>query len=98
MLIQDSLKVVEAEYFLAFYYVGQDAGFRFPADRQGRVILSDLPPLSRENYRRCCSKELSVEDPVLEKELRSWSQGAVCRCDCGQEYYDFEPHACSLVA
>lgn len=73
------------EYYINFWYKDDpEAGFCFPATKQGDPDFASMSPEAIANYKACLTDNRLTE---AEFEVREWTyvNPAVGKCSCGRE-------------
>lgn len=59
------------------------AGFSFPCDEQGSLLLDEIPQAARENLAKCQNGEYAVSFLGVRDKSYSYREFAKGRCSCG---------------
>ena len=84
-IIKERTPVTIKEYRINFWYDAyQNAGFCFPANRDGTPDFTKMCPAAKANYEKCLvDKELM--EPEFEVKTYTYMEPAIGKCSCGRE-------------
>lgn len=60
------------------------AGFSFPCDAEGHLLLSEQNPQREENLKKCQDGTYNVRSCGVQRSSHSYWQPAVGKCQCGR--------------
>jgi|SRR5579883_3214897 hypothetical protein len=84
-IIQRSQRIQVERYALDFEWTDMPgAGFSFPCDKDGNLLMDEIPETARENLEKCLSGEYAVTAEGVRDCSYSYFQAAVGKCACGQ--------------
>lgn len=84
-IIKERTPETITEYYLDFIYKEDpEAGYCFPANKDGTPAFDQMCPEAKANYERCLTDERLI-GPELRKEVRTYMNPAVGKCSCGSE-------------
>jgi hypothetical protein len=85
-IISHRQRIEEVEYFIFYEYVEQPgAGFMFPANQHGDLLVDEMSEEGMENYEKCDSEEYPVVYHGLQRSVNRYWEPAVGECSCGRE-------------
>jgi hypothetical protein len=61
------------------------AGFSFPCDRQGKVLMDQMSPIACESLQKCLSGEYGVVPLGVKDYSHTYFEYAIGQCSCGRE-------------
>lgn len=67
------------------------AGFSFPCDRQGNLLMDKIPSTGRGNLQGCLSGEYDVTPQSVKDYSHTYYEPACGKCDCGRIVELFDP-------
>ena len=84
-IVSKSQTVRVEEYALSFEWRDSPgAGFSFPCDKQGTLLLDKIHPIAQENLEKCLSREYAVTSRGVKDYSYTYREPAQGRCDCGK--------------
>lgn len=81
-IIQRSQRVPVESYSLDFQWKDGPGGFSFPCDKDGNLLMDQIPETARENLEKCLSGEYNVRSEGVKDYSYSYFQAAIGRCIC----------------
>lgn len=84
-IIKERTPETITEYYIEYTYKDDpDAGFCFPANRDGTPAFDKMPPEAKANYERCLTNKCLTE-AEFKAYIRTYINPAVGKCICGRE-------------
>ena len=84
-IIKERTPETITEYFIDYTYKDDpNAGFRFPANKDGTPDMFNMCAEMQENYDRCQTDE-SLNGPEFIVDTHTYVSPAVGKCTCGRE-------------
>lgn len=85
-IIRERERIETVKYTLEYEYnFCKGAGFSFPCDELGSVIIRGMSPGALKNLVLCRSGEHDVTCQGVKKHVHIYMQPALGLCDCGEE-------------
>lgn len=87
-IISNRQRITITDYSFDFEWVGcPGAGFSFECDKDGNIYFDNLPKIALLNLNSCLCGEYAVDFVGVRKSVRTYTESAVGRCDCGEKVY-----------
>lgn len=84
-IIKERTPETITEYYIEFYYKDDpNAGFVFPANKDGSPAFDKMPPEAKVNYEKCLTDDRLTE-AEFKVDKRTYMNPAVGKCVCGRE-------------
>ena len=87
-IVRERERIDTVKYTLEYpYNFCKGAGFSFPCDEHGNVIIREMSPGALKNLVLCRSGEHDVTCQGVKKWETHYMQPAIGLCDCGEEVH-----------
>jgi len=84
-IIQKSQRVQVERYALDYEWNDTPgAGFSFPCDKDGNLLMDEIPETARENLNKCLNGEYPVKAEGVKDYSYSYFQAAIGKCICSR--------------
>jgi hypothetical protein len=84
-IIKERQQVTATDYYLEFFYKDdQNAGFCFPANKDGTPAFDKMCPEAITNYKSCLTDDRLTEEEFTTN-THTYTEPAVGKCSCGRE-------------
>ena len=84
-IIKERQPVTVTDYYLEFFYKDDpNAGFCFPANKDGTPAFDKMCQSAVDNYKRCLTDDRLTEEEFTTN-THTYTEPAVGKCSCGRE-------------
>lgn len=87
--IKERELVITKNYHIVFTFDEDGSGYAFPADSQGKVLLSEMEQPAIDNYNYCMAnpEKFPIEWNEFQMYESRYMEPALVECSCGEQFY-----------
>jgi hypothetical protein len=87
-IIRQRERLTVEQYALLFKWEDDPhAGFNFPCDKDGNILVNDLADAAIDNLAKCFDGTYDVIYEGIENQSYNYSEPAILKCNCGNRVY-----------